>query len=360
MKKIMFIDDNRDLLAATLEALELHGFHAIGAYNAKDALDLIKTQKPDLILCDIMMPDMNGYDVINFLKSDPVTSLIPFIFLTAQADKTDLRKGMEEGADDYLIKPIDLETLLRSINSRLQKAEEIDKMIQIKLDKLRANIIQVLPHEMLTPLNVILGFSKILLEDIHGLSKSEIKELVSFIDESGNRLHHLVDNFINYASVSLNNVTKYNANKIYNIKKIIEEVTYTLASKYDRINDLVIKIEEAPLEIELEDFEFLIRELVDNAFKFSERNTNVIVTNSIINGIMEFVILDHGMGFPIEDMSDIGAFNQFNRKKLEQQGSGLGLITSMLIAQRYKGSILIKNDNFGSSVYLKLPIENQS
>lgn len=360
MKKIMFIDDNKDLLAATLEAMELNGFLTIGADNAKDALGLIKIQKPDLILCDIMMPDMNGYDVINYLKSDPATSLIPFIFLTAQADQTDLRKGMENGADDYLVKPIDLETLLRAINSRLQKAEEIDKMVKIKLDKLRANIIQVLPHEMLTPLNGILGFSSIIIEDIHRLSRQEIKEMVSSIEESGNRLHHLVNNFINYASVSLNKNNNYNVYKIYNIRKIIEEITYTLAKQYNRTDDLMIEIEEFPLEIELDDFEFLIRELVDNAFKFSSEDTNVIITNSISDGIVEFVIHDNGMGFPIEDMSDIGAFNQFNRKKLEQQGSGLGLITSMLIAQRYKGTILIKKNNIGSSVYLKLPLEVRS
>lgn len=360
MKKIMFIDDNRDLLTSTLEALELSGFLTIGADNAKEALDLIKIQKPDLILCDIMMPDIDGHDVIKHLKSDPSTSLIPFIFLTAMADKSDLRKGMENGADDYLVKPIDLETLLLAINSRLKKAEEIDKMIRIKLDKLRANIIHALPHEMLTPLHGILGFSSVILDDIQSLSRQEIREMVSSIEECGTRLNHLVDNYINYASVSLNKNSKYDVNTIYNIKEIVEEVAYIISRKYNRIDDLVIKIDDAPLEIELDDFEFLIRELVDNAFKFSSEDTNVIITNSILNGSMEFAIIDNGIGFPIDGISDIGAFNQFNRKKQEQQGSGLGLITSMLIAQRYKGNILIKKNNFGTSVYLKLPLEVRS
>lgn len=360
MKRIMFIDDNKEMLIAIKEALEFIGYQALGVDNARDALEMIKVQKPDLILCDVMMPEVNGYDVINHLKKDSETSMIPFVFLTAQSDPTGLRKGMEEGADDYLIKPIDIETLRRAIQARLQKAEEIDKMMKINLDKLRNNIIKVLPHELLTPLNGILGFSNIILEDLPRLSRQEILEMVASIEDSGNRLHRMIDNYLNYASVSLSADSKYNVKKLYNLKEIIEEVACNVAKKYNRSDDLVVKIEEVPIEIELDDFEFLIRELVDNAFKFSEENTNVIVTNSVFKENVEFIILDQGMGFPFDDITDVGAFNQFNRDKLEQQGSGLGLITSILIAQRYNGSIVLKNDSFGSAVYLMLPVESNN
>jgi len=357
MKKILFIDDNRDLLTATVEALELHGFLATGADNAKDALGAIKVQKPDLILCDIMMPELNGYDVIKYLKSDPVTSLIPFIFLTAQADQADLRRGMEVGADDYLVKPVRLETLVKAIHSRLQKSEEINSLVKTRLDELRNKVFHLLPHEMLTPLHGILGFSNIILENAQSLTRQEINDLVSSIEVSGTRLHDLINNYLRYVSQSLRNDDKSNFVQICKIHKIIEEVTSKVASKYNRIEDLVIKIEDVPIQIELDDFEFMIRELVDNAFKFSKKDTIVGVMNSFANGNMELVITDNGMGFPLENMSEIGAFNQFNRKTQEQQGAGLGLITSMLIAQRYKGSILIKNDKSGTVVYLKLPLE---
>jgi len=98
--------------------------------------------------------------------------------------------------------------------------------------------------------------------------------------------------------------------------------------------------------------------LVDNAFKFSKPNSKVIVGNTVYDDYVELWIKDHGRGFPIENLSDIGAFNQFERNKYEQQGSGLGLITSMLIVQRYKGELTITNEQDGTTVKMKFPIES--
>lgn len=117
-----------------------------------------------------------------------------------------------------------------------------------------------------------------------------------------------------------------------------------------------MNLEETELMIEPDDFDFLIKELIDNAFKFSESKSNVLVLSTVVDSKFEIRISDHGMGFPVDSMSDIGAFNQFNRRKLEQQGSGLGLITAMLIAQRYQGCLQITNDKFGTTVILTLPI----
>lgn len=355
MEKILFIDDNEDMLNATIEALGFEGYEVYGAKSGHEGLEIIRTNKPDLILCDIMMPGLTGFELIRKIKSDPSTSLVPFIFFTAVSEFDKLRIGMEEGADDYLIKPVTIEELTRSIRTRLKKSKNIKDDIKQKLDNLRGQILHVMPHEMLTPLHGILGFSNIIKEDISQLSKEEIKSMVEAIESSGVRLHNMVLNYINYAVATLKKEPVEDLSLIMDVNKSIEVISTSVALKYNRINDLILDLRDLNLKILLEDFEYIIKELVDNAFKFSEEKSHVVVSMNVNNGCNNILITDHGMGFPIEEMSDIGAFNQFNRKKLEQQGSGLGLITSMLIVQKYKGKILINNDKLGTTVTLQLP-----
>ena len=122
MKTILLIEDNKDMRENTAEILELEDYNVITATNAKEGAARAQKQKPDLIICDIMMPVMDGYEVLSALSSDEDTAWIPFIFLTAKADRSDLRKGMEMGADDYLTKPFDAEELIKAINTRFKKA----------------------------------------------------------------------------------------------------------------------------------------------------------------------------------------------------------------------------------------------
>ncbi|MCQ6958713.1 response regulator [Mucilaginibacter aquariorum] len=125
MKKILIIEDNSDIREGTAEILELSGYQVLKAVNGKTGVDLALSQRPDLILCDIMMPELDGYGVLYLLSKSPDSSAIPFIFLTAKAERLDLRKGMEMGADDYLTKPFDGMELLHAIECRLQKQEKL-------------------------------------------------------------------------------------------------------------------------------------------------------------------------------------------------------------------------------------------
>jgi CRP-like cAMP-binding protein len=120
-KKVLVIEDNTDIRENVIEILELADFQVFGADNGKTGVDLAVKNLPDIILCDIMMPELDGYGVLYLLTKNPDTSAIPFIFLTAKAEKVDLRKGMEMGADDYLTKPFDDMELLNAIESRLKK-----------------------------------------------------------------------------------------------------------------------------------------------------------------------------------------------------------------------------------------------
>ncbi|MEN7548371.1 response regulator [Rapidithrix thailandica] len=122
-KKILLIEDNPEMRENTAEILELSNFEVITAENGKVGVESAKKVKPDLIICDIMMPELDGFGVLFILSKEPETASIPFIFLTAKAEKTDFRKGMNLGADDYLTKPFDDVELLDAIESRLRKSD---------------------------------------------------------------------------------------------------------------------------------------------------------------------------------------------------------------------------------------------
>lgn len=123
-KNILIIEDNKDIRESTAEIIELAGFNALTAIDGKNGVELAQKHLPDLILCDIMMPELDGYGVLYLLSKHAETALIPFIFLTAKAERLDMRKGMEMGADDYLTKPFDDVELLSAIETRLQKVEK--------------------------------------------------------------------------------------------------------------------------------------------------------------------------------------------------------------------------------------------
>lgn len=123
-KTILIIEDNNDIRESTAEILELSAYKVLQAANGKIGVELAQQHIPDLILCDIMMPELDGYGVLYLLSKNSDTASIPFIFLTAKAERVDFRKGMEMGADDYLTKPFDDIELLNAIESRFAKREK--------------------------------------------------------------------------------------------------------------------------------------------------------------------------------------------------------------------------------------------
>jgi DNA-binding NarL/FixJ family response regulator len=122
MKKILVIEDEPEMRRNLTTILRMEKFHPLAAENGRLGVELARKEKPDLILCDVMMPDLDGHGVLQALRDDPATVTIPFIFLTAKGEKGDVRDGMNLGADDYLTKPVTKADLLNAVRSRLQRA----------------------------------------------------------------------------------------------------------------------------------------------------------------------------------------------------------------------------------------------
>jgi DNA-binding NarL/FixJ family response regulator len=122
MKTILVIEDEPEMRRNITALLRYRKYRALAAENGRHGIDLARRENPDLILCDVMMPEVDGYGVLQALQSDPALARIPFIFLTAKGEKQDLRSGMELGADDYLTKPVANEDLIRAIETRLRRS----------------------------------------------------------------------------------------------------------------------------------------------------------------------------------------------------------------------------------------------
>lgn len=131
--KILVIEDNATIRNLFLECLKANGFYAIGAKNSLIGVHLAQEQLPDLITCDIIMPELDGYGVLTILRQDPLRAIIPFIFVTAMTTRTDIRKGMELGAEDYITKPCTVDELIKAIATQLEKQTVLRQFIASQL-----------------------------------------------------------------------------------------------------------------------------------------------------------------------------------------------------------------------------------
>ncbi|MCS7302481.1 MAG: response regulator, partial [Candidatus Kapabacteria bacterium] len=145
-RTILLIDDSDYIIDGTASLLRFEGYTVLTATNGKDGLMLAKQYHPDLIICDVSMPEMDGYTVLRHIREDPETASLRFMFLTARAEKSDMRAGMDIGADDYLVKPFSIEELLSAIEAQWKKSA----VLQRGIEEIKLNVTYALPHEFRT------------------------------------------------------------------------------------------------------------------------------------------------------------------------------------------------------------------
>lgn len=171
MNRILCIEDEQDFRETMADFLRAEGFEVFEAPNGSEGLQSIVRHAPDLVISDINMPKMNGFDMLAALRSShPEQSDIPFIFLTARTQKRDHMRGVSLGADDYISKPVDLDMLLSTVQSRLNKRAFLRNWMDSTLNQYKSLLLQMLSQELRTPLNSIIGFSDLLLQPANEIS----------------------------------------------------------------------------------------------------------------------------------------------------------------------------------------------
>lgn len=349
MKTILVIEDESNIRDNIEEILSLEDFQAIATDNGLEGLQLAKTHRPDLIICDIMMPQLDGYEVLKALRQQESTATIPFIFLTAKAERSNQRQGMELGANDYLTKPFTSSELRNAVTAQLNQQMVFEQYADRKLERLRCSIAQSLPHELRTPLNAIIGFSDLLLLDYRSLDSVEIEEMLAHIHSAGNRLHHSVEHFLLYAQLEListdaqrQQVFRGDASAIAT-ESIVIEMALAVAQRFDRPTDLELDLQPATLKISTRWFKKMVEELVDNAFKFSIPGTTVTITSQLQEQQFQLSVGDRGRGMTHDQIANLGACMQFERKLYEQQGTGMGLTIVQRLVRLYDGNLSLES-----------------
>lgn len=366
MAKILIIEDEAEIREILVEILSEADHETFMAENGRLGLELARQVCPELVICDVMMPELDGYGVLNAVRQDPNLETVPFIFLTAKAEKSQVRQGMQLGADDYLPKPFTISELLGTVETRLQRRATIEQASQQKLDELRHNLTRSLPHELLTPLNGILGYATFLCEDSEEIEAEEIYVMGQSIRQSAERLHHLIQNFLLYAQLELIQDDRQRIANLFHgstasIARALSPTLKNIASRYQRIEDLQIELDDTSVELSENWLNKIAEELLDNAFKFSSAGTPVIVRSQCQGNFLHLCVSDRGRGFQPEQIARIGAYEQFERKIYEQQGTGLGLEIVRSIARFNQGELNIQLPVDGETlVVVSLPLASVS
>jgi DNA-binding NarL/FixJ family response regulator len=185
MKKILVIEDDSEMRRNIVTVLRLEQYQPIAAENGHVGIELAKREKPDLILCDVMMPELDGYGVLKALQEDTNTALTPFIFLTAKGEKDDLRSGMNLGADDYLTKPVAQADLLKAIEVRLRRSEQQHAQWEFKPD--------FSSHEPLVKFGLTPRAAEVLLWVAQGKANADIGTILGMSESTVKK--HMVEIF---------------------------------------------------------------------------------------------------------------------------------------------------------------------
>ena len=364
MCRILVIDDEDVFRESTASALRRRGFDTLEAANGRVGAELARHHHPDLVLCDVNMEQMNGYQALESLRLEPGTAAIPFILMTGMGDTAAMRKGMNLGADDYLPKPFTATQLFNAIDARLRQRDVLRQNAEKKLEDLRASLTLSLPHEMVTPLNGIFGLAQLLATEAPTLTPAEVAEFGQNILSSAERLQHTVQKFLLYAQLEIlasdpAKLAELRGKRTDQTRNVIETLARRHAAEALRPADLRLELADSSAAMAPDLFTNLIEELAGNAFKFSQPGQPVRIASSRNDGRFQITVEDSGIGMTPQQIANVSAYRQFNRGIREQQGSGLGLAIVKRLAELHGGELRIRSEPGNrTTVTVALPEEN--
>ncbi len=360
---ILLVDDDEAILDGVTRLLQLRGYQVITAINGHEALAAMQQTTPDLIISDIAMPDMNGYDFFHAVRSNPLWMPIPFIFLTAYGQHEDIRHGHSLGVDAYLVKPFEMEDLLVLIESRLKRVREIRETAQGDVERMKQQIVNIFSHELRTPLAYIYGYVNILRDQYSELDSVTVETVLEGMQHGAERLRRLVEDLMLIVRLDSGVVeTEIALRRVpVTLNAVVEEVVRHYRDVAEQ-RQVVIKVAIPPglhvlgVPAYLQD---ALARLVDNAIKFCKQQGGRVIISAERCG--EQVILrvsDNGIGMDPAALEAIfERFVQLDRQRLEQQGVGLGLSIAHDLIRLHGGSISVESQpGVGSTFTITLPV----
>jgi two-component system sensor histidine kinase/response regulator len=364
---ILVVDDeeiNRDILRALIES---HGYTVIEAVNGEEALRRIAEASPDVILLDIMMPIMDGFETCRKLKSDPVTAPIPVLLVTSLTDRSDRLKGIEAGANDFLNKPIDAEDVLLRVRNALFAKRLYDEIQENyrklkELEGLKDNLILMIVHDLRQPITALsLSMQLLMMQDDNALLGDK-KEIIEQAFSATNTLIEMVSSLLDVNKLE-DGKMKLNMSSC-DLKDLTEETVGKLGPlKADRNISVQSTIDNVGVICDVELIRRVISNLTGNALKFTPRNGEIRIIIQSEDSRIKIAVSDNGIGIPKEFHKRI--FEKFGQVQTRKEGkkysTGLGLTFCKLAVEAHGGEIGVQSEpGKGSTFWFILPREPKS
>jgi len=377
-KKILIVDDVARNIQILGNILSNNGYQIAYAQNGRQALKITNTQNFDLILLDIMMPEMDGYEVCKHLKNSNITASIPIIFLTAKADMESIVKGFETGGQDYITKPFNSAELIARVKTQIQlqdqklqlkkynmelesKVRDRTKQLQQanslleKLDKTKSDFLSIISHELRTPLNGIIGLTNLLGDTKVDSSQNEYIEHLKNVSE---RLVRFSDMALLITSLK---IKKYQPDFL---SVSVDHLINSAIKKFLKENNADIKINYSANAVQLLIFadSDLIRQsiilILENSYKYSGKNSPIDIFVENHENNLSIEVKDYGPGFSKLALNRI--FELFGAGDVSHiEGSGLSLAAVKLIIDMHNGIIEASNSKeAGAIIRMKFPTNN--
>jgi len=364
--KILIVDDVKANVMLLKALVKKNDFQIIEAFDGKQALEMFEAHKPDLILLDIMMPILDGYQVLEKIRTGDINNDVSVILITALDNKEEVVKGFSAGANDYISKPFnnkELEARIRHQISLIAAKQEIDQKTKdlISAIKNRDKLYSVIAHDLRSPLSSVKMILNLLVSELkeYGISK----DLYELLDESNRTTENLF--------ILLDNLLKWTKNQIGKLHLSIQKIDiigiihglidlYSLMTQGKNIEINVISISKS-IEIysDTDIFKTIIRNLLSNAIKFSYSGSKINIYIDEKNDSVEICVEDFGCGIPPERQALILADKEIGYTSYgtnNEEGSGLGLNLCKEFTEKLGGEIWFESEiNKGSKFYISLP-----
>lgn len=332
--KILIVDDVMSNVLLLKVLLTNEKFAIATASNGRQALEQVEKENPDLVLLDVMMPDMSGFEVAQHLKSNPQTAEIPIIFLTALNSTADIVKGFQVGANDFISKPFNKEELIIRVTHQislvaakrliLSKTEELQRTIAGR-DKLYS----VIAHDLRSPMGSIkMVLNMLILNLPFEKIGAEMYELLTMANQTTEDVFSLLDNLLKWTKRQIGklNVVYQDVDLVEVTDGVIEIFSMVASLKKIRIREM--KPERMMVNADIDMLKTVVRNLLSNAIKFSKENSEILVKMEEVNGMAVVSVQDHGCGISEEGQKKLlhadTHFSTFGTNN--EEGSGLGLL----------------------------------
>ena len=364
--KILIVDDVMSNVLLLKVLLTNEKFAIATASNGRQALEQVEKENPDLVLLDVMMPDMSGFEVAQHLKSNPQTAEIPIIFLTALNSTADIVKGFQVGANDFISKPFNKEELIIRVTHQislvaakrliLSKTEELQRTIAGR-DKLYS----VIAHDLRSPMGSIkMVLNMLILNLPFEKIGAEMYELLTMANQTTEDVFSLLDNLLKWTKSQIGklNVVYQDVDLVEVTDGVIEIFSMVASLKKIRIREM--KPERMMVNADIDMLKTVVRNLLSNAIKFSKENSEISVKMEEVNGMAVVSVQDHGCGISEEGQKKLlhadTHFSTFGTNN--EEGSGLGLLLCKDFVVKNGGKLwFTSKEGEGSIFSFSIPVK---